>query len=773
MIDLRLGDCREVLLTLPDNSVDSVVTDPPYCLTSITKRFSKSTEENEHYANDTVKVNPYARMSKGGFMGKEWDNDIAFNTEVWTQCLRVLKPGGHLLSFGGTRTYHRMVCAIEDAGFEIRDEVLWIFGQGFPKSEDVSRALDEDAFMKWLNLHLERKAEYRKQLIQAAIDRKGGDKKAVERIRKAFRLEAGLAREVIGQKQCGYQVSISKARVEQGYGPNETCATTDVDITAPSTPAAKQWQGWGTSLKPAHEKLVMARKPLTYSWNCAIMIQNLVQMEAELCEHIVSIAEGSSQPIQHGSDAAKEDSAPMNALTTPEAEAARKTEIGQADGISWEADTSASMLEAERIALNMISSWKNTLDDALILTRTCTTETASGLTTDLKTWNLSLSQITLDCIIRAVCHPNGLSAPVSDAEEYSNVVRLKSDAIHKLIAQGLVTGESNLHPNVEPICLARKPIEGTVANNVLKYGVGGINVDGCRVGTEAVPINRLERWSGFGQEKRPDYEQEINSKGRFPANLILDGSEEVVEMFPNDAARFFYSAKASPQDRNEGTKEVFTWESVDLKQEIQKVLSLARDISDALIPLREGSVWFTTLFGNNAAGQSLTVMKSIILTVIRLTTALKISNYSPILTTRGSILDAIETLTAGGSSLADIVDRVNQLIPNTTNVETVSALGAALAVLKTLLPISAKGRRGNIHSTVKPVDLMCYLCRLITPKGGTVLDPFMGSGSTGKAAQMEGFNFIGIELDPEYFKIAKARIEDADNLFTPKEEEND
>jgi DNA modification methylase len=106
------------------------------------------------------------------------------------------------------------------------------------------------------------------------------------------------------------------------------------------------------------------------------------------------------------------------------------------------------------------------------------------------------------------------------------------------------------------------------------------------------------------------------------------------------------------------------------------------------------------------------------------------------------------------------------LIPNITDATMVSALGAALAVLKTLLPISEKGRRGNIHSTVKPIDLMCYLCRLITPKGGTVLDPFMGSGSTGKAAQMEGFNFIGIELDPEYFKIAKARIEDADNLFT-------
>jgi len=112
-VDLKLGDCLEVLKTIPDNSIDSVITDPPYHLTTNTS-------------------------SSKGFMGKEWDGgDIAFRTEVWSECLRVLKPGGHLLSFSHSRTYHRMGVAIEDAGFEIRDQIMWIYGQGFPKSHNL------------------------------------------------------------------------------------------------------------------------------------------------------------------------------------------------------------------------------------------------------------------------------------------------------------------------------------------------------------------------------------------------------------------------------------------------------------------------------------------------------------------------------------------------------------------------------------------------------------------------------------------------------------
>ena len=126
------GDSLVILPTLPDNSIDSCVTDPPYHLTSVVKRFGKADSAPAQFGTDGA----FARASRG-FMGKEWDGgDIAFRPEIWAEVLRVLKPGGHLLAFGGTRTYHRMACAIEDAGFEIRDMTGWLYGSGFPKSHN-------------------------------------------------------------------------------------------------------------------------------------------------------------------------------------------------------------------------------------------------------------------------------------------------------------------------------------------------------------------------------------------------------------------------------------------------------------------------------------------------------------------------------------------------------------------------------------------------------------------------------------------------------------
>ena len=181
-------ECLTAMKQMPENSVDSIVTDPPYEL---------------------------------GFMGKSWDGSgIAYSVEMWSEALRVLKPGGHLLAFGGTRTYHRMACAIEDAGFEIRDSIHWIYGSGFPKSHDVSKAIDK---------------------------------------------AAGATRKVVGTKRLDGNAAMSTK--EKGG----TCATgtnsvgvapIDVSITAPATPEAQRWQGWGTALKPAHEPVVVARKPL-------------------------------------------------------------------------------------------------------------------------------------------------------------------------------------------------------------------------------------------------------------------------------------------------------------------------------------------------------------------------------------------------------------------------------------------------------------------------------------------------------------------------------
>ena len=337
---LHLGDCLDVLATLPDNSVDSIVTDPPYGLS---------------------------------FMGKKWDYDVP-SVAIWEQCLRVLKPGGHLLAFAGTRTQHRMACRIEDAGFEIRDMIAWVYGSGFPKSLNVSKAIDK---------------------------------------------AAGAEREVVGKA-----ISWNRPDSEAGHTARMNVSPGEYDVTAPATLEAQQWSGWGTALKPA----------------------------------------------------------------------------------------------------------------------------------------------------------------------------------------------------LEPITMARKPFLSTVAANVIQYGTGAINVDGCRVGTET----RLNQSAGNKNLEHRTTVTPVSSHnetdgrecvGRWPANIIHDGSNEAA-LSLKSGARFFYTAKAGKVDRESE----------------------------------------------------------------------------------------------------------------------------------------------NNHPTVKPTMLMAHLCRLITQPGGTILDPFMGSGSTGKAATINGFRFIGIERDPEYHKISEARI---------------
>jgi len=357
------NDCIEAMKEMEDNSVDSIVTDPPYEL---------------------------------GFMGKSWDaSGIAFNIEVWQEALRVLKPGGHLIAFSGSRTYHRMAVAIEDAGFQIRDQIMWVYGSGFPKSLNISKAIDK---------------------AEGLLQHEG----------------AGMIAD--GSPTMSMYPSIK---------PSEYVAP------EPQSAEAKQWQGWGTALKPAHE----------------------------------------------------------------------------------------------------------------------------------------------------------------------------------------------------PMVLARKPIVGTVANNVLTYGVGGLNIDGTRVdaGDEKFTLSqRAEKFMtnqiygkglGLGNPQ--------HDAGRWSANFIHDGLE-------TEWAKFFYCAKASKRDRNEGLDD-----------------SYAKQVDETRKVGGKG--------GNNPRK-------------------------------RGA------------------------------------------------------NERINHHPTVKPTSLMQYLVRLVTPGGGTVLDPFMGSGSTGKACAYEGFDFIGIDQSAEYVEIARARI---------------
>lgn len=207
------GDLFDVLPTLEAESIDACVTDPPYDLTA-----NKRGGTGEASLNLASPAGRSRISTGGGFMGKEWDaTGVAFNPDTWREVYRVLKPGAHLLAFGGTRTFHRMTCAIEDAGFEIRDCLSWLYGQGFPKSLDVSKAIDA---------------------------------------------AAGAEREVLGLGKWASRANSEPGRAMNPCGAGTRDVADTRTVTAPSTDLAKQWQGWGTALKPAMELICMARKPL-------------------------------------------------------------------------------------------------------------------------------------------------------------------------------------------------------------------------------------------------------------------------------------------------------------------------------------------------------------------------------------------------------------------------------------------------------------------------------------------------------------------------------
>lgn len=366
MTDILHGDCVDLLCSIPNNSIGSIVTDPPYEL---------------------------------GFMGRKWDSTgIAYNVEMWKQCLRVLKPGGHLLAFGGTRTYHRMACAIEDAGFEVRDTICWIYGSGFPKSLNIGKAIDK---------------------LQ------------------------GNEREVLPNPKAKQQTA-AKGGI---YGDYE--ATTHISVgTSP-------FEGYGTALKPA----------------------------------------------------------------------------------------------------------------------------------------------------------------------------------------------------MEPITVARKPLTGTVAQNVLEWGVGGLNIDGCRVETEekiSTGNGKISTTNCYGKYEVREKEF-VDTQGRFPANVIHDGSDEVVALFPYSTSG---EMNCVSQGKNYG------------------------------------------IYGK----------------------------YNP--------TQAVSSKSSGSAARFFYVAKASP---------------------------SERGETNN-HPTVKPVELMRYLIRLVTPPGETVLDPFGGSGTTAIAAIIENRPCIIIEKEAEHIEIIKHRV---------------
>ena len=587
------GDSREVLKTFPDAVFDSVVCDPPYALVSIVKRFGSPTAAPAK-GNDA-----YTRAS-AGFMSQTWDTgETAFAVEFWAEVFRVLKPGGHVIAFSGTRTYHRLAVAIEDAGFEIRDMVAWLYGSGFPKSHDVSKGIDKAAG-------------------------------------------------AMGHRGAGFNV----AGQNVGLNQNRELRSDHPDYVAPEavTDAARQWQGWGTALKPAWESVCLAQKPYALPQLCGIVAHKVAEALCQLPSYAKD-AEPSSSSSPSGFDGAFA-SAPWSAVAgcnTP-------------DDLFALMDTWPSEL-APPSNLSTAFSWLRTLAALSRHGSTFTTETASSLTTDLRTLKSLLSKNTLDTMARAVTPQNGTSPDASLVRSLFSVAEARLLCIQGLSAVDPATFTEDgpdLRPNLGPCVLARKPLSGTVAQTVLQHGTGALNIDASRIGTtKEVPASGAKIQNGASITRaNPDavgtgFDPNI---GRWPANVITDGSEEVVGAFPQTGI---------------------------------------------------GQVG-----GNNDPNGSM--------------------GY------HGG---------AGGASLPGVKDG-----------------GGSAARYFYSAKADAEDRLGSRHPTVKPVDLMAYLVRLVTPPGGLTLDPFAGSGTTGVGAMREGMRCVLIEREDAYVddivrKLAWARGE--------------
>lgn len=391
------ADCLEKMAELEENSIHAIVCDPPYELTSITKRFGKKEAAPAKHGTD----GRFSRLSKG-FMGCTWDGTgIAMRPAVWEQALRVAKPGAYLLAFGGSRTFHRLACAIEDAEWVLRDTMMWVTGQGFPKSHDVS----------------------------TAIDRKAGAK------RKVVGVKRGVGGENLNDIVRGVPVRQTTDEGGKGvgaYGAGAKQIPVDVPITEPATPEAKQWDGFGTALKPAWESVLLFQKPL---------------------------------------------------------EGATSEEIRRITG--WR----------RWYTYNGRWSWHGTSDEE---------------------WRKSG--------VYKACEEYGLVWWEEEKEDGSIerfIYRRRWDA---LVSWG--QGRYSLIGKNKRKVIKRWPYKNkryvdNVANS-LKWGCGALNISACRIGADNVQINKLKKWSGFGQEKRPNYTPE-QSQGRWPANFLLSHSSECVK----------------------------------------------------------------------------------------------------------------------------------------------------------------------------------------------------------------------------------------------------
>ena len=648
LVTVTVGDCLDVMRTLDADSLDALVTDPPAGI---------------------------------GFMGKAWDRDkggreqwIAWLADVMGEALRVLKPGAHGLVWALPRTSHWTGAALEAAGFEVRDCLTHMFGSGFPKSLDVSKAIDR---------------------------------------------AAGAEREKVGAVQRTGPTHCPEAFGRDGIKPAGMPSLV-YDITTPATDAAKQWDGWGTSLKPAGEKWFWVRKPMRVLDMCAMLLDEV----DTLCSEIAKLAGPTSEPFRVPSSAGRVDSVPMPVPIQAGGDPVPAIPIGEVADLLGVMDTSPSESRAT-IAWNIAWSWRSTLADICKAASMSTTETATGLTTELRTLSLCLAQITPASIIQVESSPSGGPSSAAIVSNLLSALHQRCDAIRTLFAPSNVTepaaslAESTrklLPPASEMsgadfagdhdhIWLVRKPFRGTVAANVQQHGCGALNIGGCRVpSAESTkrPLGSVSMWGTDAGDAVGG-----SDAGRFPPNVLLSHHPDCGDQCEADCPVRMLDEQSGERPsgiavtRNGGGRKIWGARNTD------------GPMTDSGYSDSGGASRFLPRF-----------------------------RYSP--------KPSRAEREAGCGDMATQEPRAQYGDGLNTATKVRTDQQATEGVSRTL--------RANTHPTVKGVDLMRWLCRLITPPGGTVLDPFCGSGSTGCACKVEGFGFVGIEQSEEYATIARARI---------------
>jgi len=849
------GDCVEVMAAMPADSVDAVVCDPPYGLEFMGKEWDCLDTRQPGDATFTDADNPYGRSKVRYSSAPSYGGSVGPAQQAWhyrwaVEALRVLKPGGHLVAFGGTRTYHRLVCALEDAGFEIRDSLHWMYGclsedtevltrRGWLRhatltgDDDVKQWNAETGGLTWVRpdaihrypfdgelvaLHCQGDAEPW-QLITpnhrvycqggglpsgfwsvreagrldgsfrvpdysgagvrvlrgpdvpytgtvwcvtvpagAFVVRRGGHPFLTgnsgfpksHNVGKAIDKAAGAEREVIGKHP-------SPAENKAGGVAYRMSALGMPTEAAPATEAAKQWEGWGTALKPTHEIASLFQKP----WTTAALLDTMGSCLSSLSAAIAALPSPGHLPVL---PEGKASSAPAPAAT-PGASTPLGTQTPTGVEVGSSAVTATSQFtKAKATSLNTVSSWQRTLDVLSEPRSTFTIETATDLTTDLKTLKSCLSPITPANMLQAAMNPDGSTAPVSSAVSAFVAVASKWIGILTLSALDLATSlepherreEDGSHAH-EPIVLARKPLTGAVATNVLKHGTGALNIDGCRVGV-GLPVpgggngkaNHGGRIGGAGGTCGVRPKVEAHTAGRWPPNVLLTHdarcrctdtirkktgsgfvSDDTGRKAPGGQLGIFGHADYGGQKMTcyvdeDGTEPVEVWECVE-GCPVAALDAQSGTLTPGHHPKTRGK-GSETCGPSGHAGQN-------------------------------DLAERLEK--AGGAS------RFYPQLNWDPEYDAPFLYQAKPAKSERELgrPDDFNGKRWNKHPTVKPVALMRWLVRLVAGMpGAVVLDPFMGSGTTGCACVEEGARFVGIEQDPASFKIATARMRHVKDL---------